>query len=413
MATAENEVSTSKRWAIVALLSASITINLVDRQTVSVMASTLTKEFHWSNTQFALIGTLFQIGMLLGQVPAGAFMDAVGTRTGLAAIFCLWSLLCGIHSVAAGLTTFLVLRLIMGVSQCGNYTAGIKTIAGLFPASQRSTAGGLFNAGAQFGSVIAIPIITFLMTNHGWHVAFVVPAVAGLLWLIPWLALAPGKQQAQAATGQKAAPALSFGYLIKNRKVFGLFLIRVCTGPLTFFYWFWLVKYLGAERHMASAAIAAIAWLPNFAGMIGNLAGGFMSSVCVKVFGSIDRARKAGFTGAYVLSAMSIFVPHVSSIPVAIFLMCLALFGNQWAAATYIATVGDTFPASVAGRVNGLAGIGDSSATLTTTLVAGIIADKYSFTPVFHSAGLLPVLALMSVYFVLRRIEPEQIAAQA
>ena len=71
----------------------------------------------------------------------------------------------GMPMLAAGLAGFILLRFLMGLSQCGNYTAGIKALAGLFPAATRSRAGGVFNAGAQFGSVIAPPIVVFLAST--------------------------------------------------------------------------------------------------------------------------------------------------------------------------------------------------------------------------------------------------------
>lgn len=191
----------------------------------------------------------------------------------------------------------------------------------------------------------------------------------------------------------------------------GLFLIRVFSGPLTTFYWVWLPQYLKSERKMSMVMIGTLAWLPYLAGALGNVAGGLISDRLVRAFGSVDRARKVGFTGAFILSAMSAFVPLAGSIPVALGLISLVLFGNQWVAATYIATVGDTFPAHVAGRVNGLAGFGDSGAALAAVLATGVIVDHYSYTPVFIAAGTLPLLAMASVYFVLRRIEPEPIAA--
>jgi ACS family hexuronate transporter-like MFS transporter len=142
------------------------------------------------------------------------------------------------------------------------------------------------------------------------------------------------------------------------------------------------------------------------------VAGGVISDRLVKIFGSVDKARKIGFTGAFLLSAASVFVPAAPSIPLALGIISLVLFGNQWVAATYIATVGDTFPAHVAGRVNGLAGFGDSGAALIAVLATGVIVDHYSYTPVFIAAGALPLFAMASVFFVLRRIEPEpEIAA--
>ena len=121
------------RWTVVALLSSSIAINLIDRQVLSVLAPVLREELRLSATQYAYITASFQLGMMAGQVPVGAFIDRIGTRAGLAAIFIAWSLVGGAHALAAGLLGFVALRFLMGVSECGNYTAGIKAIAALFP----------------------------------------------------------------------------------------------------------------------------------------------------------------------------------------------------------------------------------------------------------------------------------------
>ena len=407
MTPADNGISMSKRWLIAVLLSFSIAINLVDRQIFNNLGPTLRENLHWSATQFSWIAAAFQVGMMVGQVPAGMFLDSAGTRAGLAALLVLWSALGAAHALAATLVAFIFIRFCMGVAQCGNYGAGIKAIAGLFPAETRSSAGGIFNAGAQMGSVIAPPLVVYLAHTAGMKMTFVLPAAFGLIWLIPWLAVYPGKQQSQAASGQKAGAAIPFAKLLANRKVVGLFLVRCCTGPLTTFYWTWLPQYLKLERHMPSVLFA---YIPFLAGALGNVLGGLISDRLVRVCGSVDKARKIGFAGAFLLSALSAAVPLAGTVPVALGLISLVLFGNQWAAATYIATVGDTLPAHVAGRVNGLAGFGDSSAALVAVLATGIVVDHFSYTPVFIAAGTLPLLAMASVYFVLRKIEPEPIA---
>ena len=90
-------------------------------------------DLHLTNTQYAYIVTAFQIGMFLGQVPAGALMDRIGTRLGLAIAFLAWSAVNAAHAAARTLDIFVGLRLLMGISECGNYTGGIKAIASLFP----------------------------------------------------------------------------------------------------------------------------------------------------------------------------------------------------------------------------------------------------------------------------------------
>ena len=83
--------------------------------------------------------------------------------------------------------------------------------------------------------------------------------------------------------------------------------------------------------------------------------------------------------------------------------MGLALFGNQWVAATYIGTVGDVVPQTLAGRVNGIAGLADNGAAMLAVLYTGIMVDKYGWGPVFLGVGLLPFLAMASLFLVLRQ----------
>jgi ACS family hexuronate transporter-like MFS transporter len=402
---ADSALTSRLRWTIVALLSSSIAINLIDRQVLSVLAPVLREELQLSASQYSYITATFQLGMVAGQVPIGALLDRVGTRIGLASIFVAWSVIGGAHALASGLAGFVVLRFLMGVSECGNYTAGIKAIAALFPAGSRASAGGLFNAGAQLGSIIATPLVVLIATSLGWRPAFLIPAMVGLLWLIPWLALFPRTHEPARAAGSGDRIDVPFGALIRNRKVLGLFLIRVFSGPITTFYWFWLPLYLRSGRAMSFAMIGLLGWMPNLFGMTGNVIGGFLTDRLVWLTGSADRGRKLAFTGAFTLSALSMAMPFVASDYLALALMGLALFGNQWVAATYIGTVGDVVPHRLAGRVNGIAGFGDSSSVLIAQLAIGLLVDRYSFTPVFIGAGIFPLLALASVWLVLGRIE--------
>jgi ACS family hexuronate transporter-like MFS transporter len=362
-------------------------------------------------------------------------MDKVGTRKGLLTIFSAWSVISLLHafagpgtvidaiaapligwalpSVAAGLAGFILLRFLMGLAECGNYTAGIKAMAGLFPAETRGRAGGVFNAGAQFGSVIAPPIVVFLAAHYGWRLAFVIPAVAAMVWIPFWIRAFPDKETfaAIAIKPKTAAPAATaaeypLSRLIANHKVAGLFLIRVFSGPITTFYWTWLPLYLRNGRGMSFLAIGFFASIPNLIGMAGNVVGGLFTDRIVRTSGSVDRGRKTAFFFAFLLGALSMTMPWVSNNYLAVLLMGLALFGNQWVAATYIGTVGDVVPQHLAGRVNGIAGLGDNGAALLAVLYTGVVVDKFGWTPVFLGAGTLPFLAMLSVFFVLRKIEP-------
>ena len=53
------------RWWIGGLLFASTVINYIDRQTLSVLAPYLKIEYHWSNTDFALVLIAFRVAYTL------------------------------------------------------------------------------------------------------------------------------------------------------------------------------------------------------------------------------------------------------------------------------------------------------------------------------------------------------------
>src|SRR5690349_2373959 len=94
------------RGIVLALLSTSIAINLIDRQVLSVVSPVMRTDLHFSNTDYAYIVCAFQLGMFLGQIPAGALMDKLGTKIGLAMAFLAWSVLNASHALATALALF-------------------------------------------------------------------------------------------------------------------------------------------------------------------------------------------------------------------------------------------------------------------------------------------------------------------
>ena len=135
---------------------------------------------------------------------------------------------------------------------------------------------------------------------------------------------------------------------------------------------------------MSFLALGFFASVPNLIGMSGNVVGGLLTNRFVKATGSVDKGRKLAFTCAFLLGALSMTMPFVTNDFLAVLLMGLALFGNQWVAATYIGTVGDVVPQHLAGRVNGIAGFGDNGAALLAVLYTGVIVDR-----VWLDAGVL------------------------
>ena len=99
-----------RRWAILGLLFFSITINLLDRQVLSLVAPILRDQFHLSNRQYSYIVFSFLLGLTLSQVPAGMLIDHKGARFGLPFLMLWWSGANTLHALARSVASFSAFR---------------------------------------------------------------------------------------------------------------------------------------------------------------------------------------------------------------------------------------------------------------------------------------------------------------
>jgi len=398
---APSSIVPKRRWVILALLFFSITINLLDRQVLSLVAPILRDQFHLSNTQYSYILFSFLLGLTISQIPAGALMDRRGARFGMAFITLWWSAANALHALARSVAAFSFFRFLLGVGESGNYSAGVKVVGERFSPSERALAGGIFNTGSVVGALIAPYLVIRIATRWSWQLAFLLPSALGLLWIGPWLAL----YERGPSAGNKAAAAPPFLPLLRLRQVWGVMLMRALSGPVNHFYWYWLPEYLRRERQFSLEQIGIWGGLPFFFGGLGNVLGGGLSSALIARGLVPDRARKMAFIVAVALCLASMAVPLSATGYQALALICLASFGISTFAATWIGATTDLFPENVVARVTGLAGMGEGCVNMLLTVVTGAVVDRYSYFPIFMGAGLIPLLALASLFVFVRRIE--------
>src|SRR5690606_26757871 len=88
------------RWTICALLFFATTINYLDRQVLSLLAPLLTKEFGWSNTDYANITAVFQFVYAISMLFAGRVIDRLGTKRAFVLAIVVWSIGAIAHAYA-------------------------------------------------------------------------------------------------------------------------------------------------------------------------------------------------------------------------------------------------------------------------------------------------------------------------
>ena len=117
----------------------------------------------------------------------GTIVDRIGTKKGYMVSIGIWSLATAAHALAASWIGFAIARFTLAIGQSGNFPSAIKAVAEWFPKKERALAVGIFNGGANMGTILSPLIIPGLVLLAGtWRIAFLWTIPISLIWLILW-----------------------------------------------------------------------------------------------------------------------------------------------------------------------------------------------------------------------------------
>ncbi len=410
------------RWWIVWTLFFSTVINYISRQTFSVLSPLISSQFHLNHTELARILGAFQISYALTWLLGGIFLDAVGTRIGLAVAVVLWSVVNIFTGLANSVSGFVAFRFILGIGEGVNWPGASKAVAEWFPDTERSLAVAIFDSGSSVGGALAALVIPWIAIAFGWRWAFVFSGLLGFVWLAAWLRIyhAPehhprvGSEELQLIRGGRA---LSEGShepagqrwlgLVKDRNVWGIVLGRALTDPIWWFYVFWLPQYLSDARGFSLQRIALFAWVPFVAADLGNFTGGLVSGYCIRRGMTVLQARRWVCAISCLPILLGIPAARVDNSYLALALISLALWGYASWSTMGLTLPSDLFPPNVVATVTGLSGLVAGLAGAGFTYAVGRTVDRFSYLPAFVAAGLLPLFATAAVFLLIRPVRAE------
>src|SRR5271156_6305910 len=386
------------RWWIVWTLFFSTVINYISRQTFSVLAPLISAQYHLTHVDLAKILGAFQISYAVTWLLGGIFLDAVGTRLGLALAVIFWSLVNIFTGFASSVFGFASFRFLLGIGEGFNWPAASKTVAEWFPSQERSLAVAIFDSGSSVGGALAALIIPWIAIEFGWRWSFIFSGLLGFVWLAMWLRVYHPLDRHPRVTQEEVAlihagqdtPRHSterglkrYIELARNRNVWGIVLGRALTDPIWWFYVFWLPQYLSDARGFSLKQISTFAWMPFIAADIGNFTGGFISGYCIRRGVSVVRAR----TWVCAVSCLPILagIPaaRVHSSVGAMALICIALWGYAGWSTMGLTLPSDLLPQDVVATVTGMSGLAAAAVSTVFTFAVGILVDRFSYGPAF------------------------------
>ena len=188
---------TGVRWRIFLLMLMLISINYIDRASLSVAMPTISREFGIDPAMQGLILSSFFITYALMQIPGGMLADRFKPRIVIAVATLGWGLFQAIAAASTSAFVLVLTRLGLGAAEAPIYPAGGKLNAIWMTSHERARGATLLDGGAPLGAALGAVVITGLIAEFdSWRVSFIVAGLGTMLCgLLAWRYIrnAPGR----------------------------------------------------------------------------------------------------------------------------------------------------------------------------------------------------------------------------
>jgi MFS family permease len=165
-------------------------LNFYDRAIAGALAEPIRREFHLSDTQIGLLGTVFTLLYAVVGVPIGRLADTHSRKKILACGIVVWSALTACNGLARNYGMLMVSRLGVAVGEAACAPTATSWIGDLFVAEKRARALALFMLGVPIGSALSYFFSGPLAQAFGWRTAMMLAALPAML-LLPLLLKIP------------------------------------------------------------------------------------------------------------------------------------------------------------------------------------------------------------------------------
>jgi sugar phosphate permease len=382
-------------------------VNFLDRASLSIANTTVRTEMHLNATQMGWLLSAFSFAYGFAQLPLIGLLDRVGTRFILGGGLILWSAAQLLTGLVHNLSSFLLLRVLLGIGEAPFYPSGIRSTREWFSSATRGRATAVMSSSQTVGLAVAPPILTFIMLRAGWRAMFILLGASGLVVAALWITLHRGRnetpfaesEQPETATQRDATakqlrdgtepPARAAEHretawraLIRQRAVWGMMLGWGGINYTVWLYLAWLPAYLEDQRHLSLAKSGWVAAVPFIVGAFGMLSSGVLSDHLARAGLPLTTIHRRNLIFGMIASAACTFVVARSgSTTQAVAGISMALFFIHFAGTSgwgYVQAVSPLRYVASLGALQNFAGFMIASAA---PVITGWLLDRtHSFT---------------------------------
>ncbi|MEP6785777.1 MAG: MFS transporter [Sphingomonadales bacterium] len=404
------------RALLIALIFVAIALNYVDRQVLALLKPTLEAQFAWSDRDYALLGTAFQITAAASFLFVGWFVDRFGVRRALGWGVGVWSLAGIAHALASTVTQFVIARVALAAAETVGTPAAVKSAAVYLPVKERSFALGLGNTAPNIGAIVTPLLIPPFALAFGWKAAFVVTGALGFIWLAFWILGTRKLMPVEYVVAASAPPApadapakVNWGELFSDRRTWAVVGAKFLSDLGWFFLLFFMPDFFARVFDMKQGTLGGPTALAYSFAAIGALSSGLIFPWLLGKGWSMNRSRK---------TSMLFYACMILPMPLAIYapgpwtaaaIIGVALFAHQGFSTNVFGMTADAVPI---GRVATVIGAGAVAGNLSG---AGMIwfagwslSNGYGYWPMFAICASAYLLATLWIHLMLPVIRPAQ-----
>jgi sugar phosphate permease len=412
------------RYGIALLLGFGVLVNYFDRVNLSVAQGALHDQFGIDAVGFGVLSSAYSYTYAALQLPVGVLLDRFGIVTIGRAGALLWSVASFLTAAANGFVTFFGARLLLGVGEAPTFPGNAKAVAYWFPRKERGLATAIFDSAAKLGTAIAIPAVSFVAAAYGWRGEFIFTGILSLAFFVAFYAFYRNPREDKRLSSAEAAyisegggteeatsgtpEGASLGYLLRQRKVWGLTIGFAAYGYSFYLFLTWLPSYLTSSLHLGlikSGWYAAVPWL--VAAVVDVIVGGWLVDYLIARGLEPTRVRKTILVVGLLLGLAIALATRTHDPVIATFWITVALSGLAASAPIGWSIPGLIAPKGSTGRVGAIMNFANNLMGIAAPTVTGIIVgETHSFGAAFLTAAVVLVVGIFAYIFVLGSIEP-------
>ncbi len=389
-------------------------ITFLDRINISVAGATIMHDLGLTTQQWGWVLSAFIISYGFLQIPLGAWGDRRGHRFVLAVIVLWWSVFTWFTGMANGFISLLIIRFMFGIGEAGSYPCMTGVISRWYHKSETSVAQGYIWAASRMGGALTPFLVIPMISGLGWRWTFYIFAIIGGIWSVAWYfwyrnnpAKVKGISQAELAALPAAAPEkekvkIPWRKILKSQQFWLILSMYFFYAWASWFFFSWFPTFMELGRGFAKSELTYAIAVPFLMSMIGNIAGGYLSTRLSKRYGLKSGRRLLG-AGSLFASAVFMFLAAFIPGKLQVFVFMSLCFGvidlmlpSAWAICI---DVGKKYAGAISGAMNTAGNLGGFvCATVFGYLVSS--TGNYNF-PLFIIAGMLVVSSILFL-----RIDP-------